>query len=90
MAQIAAGIGVTGLDPAHIGATLVVSGIPDLTYLPPSSRLQAEGGATMVVDMANRPCHLPAPNHRHRRPRSWPTVQGRRRGPSRCDGVGGA
>ena len=28
--------------------------------MPPSSRLQAERGATLVVDMENRPCVLPA------------------------------
>lgn len=48
-------------DPAWIGATMVLSGIPDLTHLPPSSRLQFQGGATITVDMENRACHLPAP-----------------------------
>lgn len=48
-------------DPAWIGATMVLSGIADLTYLPPSSRLQFHGGATITVDMENRACHLPAP-----------------------------
>ena len=58
---IAAAMGLDRLDPALAGATLVLSGIPDLTHLPPSSRLQCERtGATIVVDMENRPCHLPA------------------------------
>ncbi|HKK85364.1 MAG TPA: sulfurase, partial [Roseovarius sp.] len=35
-------------------------GIPDFTHVPPSSRLQTEAGTTLVVDMENRPCHLPA------------------------------
>jgi hypothetical protein len=39
---------------------MVIEGIPDLTHLPPSSRMQAEGGTTLVVDMQNRPCVLPA------------------------------
>ena len=60
LAAIAADMGLPGLDPALVGATLVISGIPDLTHLPPSSRLQAEGGATLVVDMENQPCTLPA------------------------------
>jgi hypothetical protein len=34
--------------------------LPDFTHLPPSSRLQFDGGATLVVDMENRPCQLPA------------------------------
>jgi hypothetical protein len=60
LAQIAARMGIAALDPALLGASLVIDGIPDLTHLPPSSRLQAEGGATLVVDMENRPCQLPA------------------------------
>lgn len=59
--QIADDVGVETLDPRWIGATLVVEGIPDLTHLPPSSRLQVAAGATLVVDMENRPCTLPAP-----------------------------
>lgn len=57
---IAAECGLSNLDPALVGASLVVRGIPDFTHLPPSSRLQMSSGATLVVDMANRPCHLPA------------------------------
>jgi len=61
LAEIGAGMGLDGpLDPALVGATLVLSGLPDLTHLPPSSRLQGEGGATLVVDMENRPCTVPA------------------------------
>ncbi|MEM7645047.1 MAG: MOSC domain-containing protein [Pseudomonadota bacterium] len=60
--EIAAAIGTNRFDPAWIGATLVISGIPDFTHVPPSSRLQSEtDGTTIVVDMENRPCHLPAP-----------------------------
>jgi hypothetical protein len=40
---------------------MVIDGIPDFTLIPPSSRLQADSSATLVVDMANRPCTLPAP-----------------------------
>jgi hypothetical protein len=61
LAEIAAAMGLGALDPAWLGASMVVSGIPDLSHLPPSSRLQDEAtGATLVVDMQNRPCHLPA------------------------------
>lgn len=58
--EIAADCGLQTLNPALVGASLVISGIPDLTHLPPSSRLQMPDGATLVVDMENRPCHLPA------------------------------
>ena len=60
LAQIAARMGVDRLDPALVGATMVVEGIPDFSHVPPGSRLQAEGGATLVVDIENRPCTLPA------------------------------
>ena len=43
-----------------LGASVVVSGIPDFSHLPPSSRLQGPDGATVTVDMQNRPCQFPA------------------------------
>jgi hypothetical protein len=62
LGRIADALGLARLDPAWLGATVVLAGIPDLSHLPPSSRLQDEvSGATLVVDMQNRPCHLPAP-----------------------------
>ncbi|MCT8160969.1 MOSC domain-containing protein [Pseudoruegeria sp. SHC-113] len=61
LAKIAAQLGLPQLDPAWIGATVVIEGIPDFSHIPPSSRLQGENGATLTVDMQNRPCHLPAP-----------------------------
>lgn len=57
---IAAEIGLDAIDPTWVGATLVIEGIPDFTHVPPSSRLQGPDGGTLVVDMENRPCHLPA------------------------------
>lgn len=58
--RTAADMGLDRLDPALLGSTMVIAGIPDFSHLPPSSRLQGEGGATLVVDMNNRPCTLPA------------------------------
>jgi hypothetical protein len=60
LTAIAAKMGLQSLDPALVGASLVISGIPDFSHIPPSSRLQANSGATLVVDMENRPCTLPA------------------------------
>jgi MOSC domain-containing protein YiiM len=60
LAAIARDMGVERVDPAWVGASLVLDGIADFTHVPPSSRLQTEGGTTLVVDMENRPCHLPA------------------------------
>ena len=34
--------------------------MPDFSHLPPGSRLEATGGATLVVEVENRPCKLPA------------------------------
>lgn len=56
---IAEGTGLARINPEWLGASIVVSGLPELTYLPPSSRLQGQDGCTLVVDMENRPCHLP-------------------------------
>jgi MOSC domain-containing protein YiiM len=60
MARIATEMGLPALDPARLGASIVIRGLPDLSLVPPSSRLQGPDGATLVVDMQNRPCHLPA------------------------------
>ncbi|QFU07392.1 Putative metal-sulfur cluster biosynthesis proteins YuaD [Rhodobacteraceae bacterium THAF1] len=60
MDQIAAEMGVEALDPAWLGASVVVQGIQDFSHVPPSSRLQGPDGVTLVIDMQNRPCHLPA------------------------------
>ena len=48
------------IDPARLGASMVVRGIPDFTRVPPSSRLIAPSGASLVVNMDNRPCIFPA------------------------------
>jgi len=60
LTEIAADCDLAEFDPAHIGASLVIAGIPDFTHLPPSSRLQFPDGSAIVIDMENRPCHLPA------------------------------
>ena len=58
---IAQTMGLETLSPHLIGASLVISGIRDWSHVPPSSRLIGEGGPGLIVDMENRPCHLPAP-----------------------------
>ncbi|NVK98396.1 MOSC domain-containing protein [Ruegeria pomeroyi] len=59
MAAIAAEMGLDRLDPAWLGASIVISGIPDFTHVPPSSRLQSGDGTTLTIDMENRPCVFP-------------------------------
>lgn len=61
MSQVAQDIGLAAFNPEWCGANIVIEGIPDFTHIPPSSRLQIDTGATLTVDMENRPCHLPAP-----------------------------
>lgn len=61
LAEIAQAMGLDRFNPEWAGAGMIVEGIPDFSHVPPSSRLQAGSGATLTVDMQNRPCHLPAP-----------------------------
>ena len=56
LAQIAERLDMDMIEPGWLGATMMIEGIPDFTHIPPSSRLQFEGGATLTVDMENRPC----------------------------------
>lgn len=56
MAEVAAALDIPEMDASWLGANLVTSGIPDLTLLPPSSRLQFPSGATVVIDTENLPC----------------------------------
>lgn len=57
--QIAATMQVADLDPAWVGANLVLEGLVDFSKLPPSSRLIAPNGTSLVVDMENAPCRFP-------------------------------
>ena len=59
MAGISAAMGLAALSPSLIGATMVISGIPDFSHVPPGSRLQGASGATLVVNLNNRPCTYP-------------------------------
>lgn len=61
MAEVAAKLDLAAeWDHAWVGASVVIAGIPDFSYLPPASRLQGPDGVTLVVDMENRPCQEPA------------------------------
>ena len=56
----ASDMGLEVLDPIFLGASIVIEGIEDFTFVPPNSRLQADNGTTLVVDVENGPCNLPA------------------------------
>ncbi|UPH71474.1 sulfurase [Abyssibius alkaniclasticus] len=60
LAAIAAEMGLEQLLPEYLGASIVLRGIPNLTLLPPNSRLIADNGAAITVDMENGPCQFPA------------------------------
>lgn len=60
LGQIAAALDLDAIDPAWLGASIVVSGLPDFSHLPPSARLQSQDGVTLTIDMQNRPCQFPA------------------------------
>ncbi|MEO0361717.1 MAG: sulfurase [Pseudomonadota bacterium] len=52
----AAEMEIDAIRPEWTGANIVFEGIPDLTLIPPSSRLIFESGASVVNDMENGPC----------------------------------
>ena len=60
LAEVAERMGIPAVKPEWVGANVVVRGIPDLTLLPPSTRLQFPSGAMIVVDAENHPCRYPA------------------------------
>ncbi len=68
MDMIARAIGLEALDPTTLGASLIIQGIPDFSYVPPGSRLQAGNGTTIVVDVENGPCNFPAREIENDRP----------------------
>lgn len=60
LAAVAARMGIPEVKPGWVGANMVTRGIPDLTLLPPASRLQFPSGAMVVIDAENHPCRYPA------------------------------
>jgi hypothetical protein len=60
LAAIARELDLPHLPPTYLGANIVLHGIPDLTQLPPASRLIAENGTSITIDMENGPCRFPA------------------------------
>lgn len=82
LAEIAAEAGLDAIDPAWMGASLVIEGIEDWTHVPPSSRLQSGAGTTICIDMENRPCVYPGKeiekDHPGRGKAFLPAARGRR------------
>ena len=60
LAEVAERMGIPAVKPEWVGANMVLRGVPDLTLLPPSTRLQFPSGAMLVIDAENHPCRYPA------------------------------
>jgi hypothetical protein len=58
--KLAARLGVAEIKAEWLGNNMVVSGIPDFSHLPPSTRLIFSSGAGLVVEAQNFPCKGPA------------------------------
>lgn len=56
---IAQKMGLRSLNPAHLGASMVVEGIPDLSHLTPGTRLLSPHKTVVTIDLENAPCHFP-------------------------------
>lgn len=54
--SIANSMDIKKIKPGWIGANMEVEGIPNLTFLPPSTRIEFSGGAVLVVNGENLPC----------------------------------
>ncbi|HLX58191.1 MAG TPA: MOSC domain-containing protein [Ktedonobacteraceae bacterium] len=56
LAEVAAKLDLPRVLPAWLGANLALRGIPNLTMLPPSTRIFFPEDAVLVVDAENMPC----------------------------------
>jgi hypothetical protein len=55
---VAAAMDLAGLEPAWIGANICTRGLPDLSALPPGTRLTFPQGAVLRVEAENGPCRI--------------------------------
>jgi hypothetical protein len=58
MAIVAARLGLPELRAEWIGGTILIEGVPKLSFLPPGTRLFFESGAALVVSQQNGPCRI--------------------------------
>jgi hypothetical protein len=56
LAVVAPRMGIPEILPEWLGANLALSGIPELSHLPPGTRLFFPGEATLIVQVENGPC----------------------------------
>ncbi len=60
LSEIAGHLGIPSILPEWLGTNIQLEGIPQLTFLPPSTRLFFPNDAVLVVNGENNPCHLTA------------------------------
>ncbi|MEO1490827.1 MAG: sulfurase [Pseudomonadota bacterium] len=60
LAEVSTRLDIPEVKPEWVGASMVVSGIPEFTLIPPSARLVFGNGTVLVADMENAPCRYPA------------------------------
>jgi MOSC domain-containing protein YiiM len=58
LAAVATALDVPRVAAEWIGANLIVTGLPQLSMVPPRTRLVFAGGAVLRVDGQNAPCRL--------------------------------
>lgn len=59
MAVVAEKLSLPEIRPEWLGANLLLEGIPDLTRVPPTSRLFFSQGAVLYISSENNPCIHP-------------------------------
>jgi MOSC domain-containing protein YiiM len=58
MAVVAARLGIPELKAEWIGGTILIGGVPRLSYLPAGTRLFFAGGASLLITEQNGPCRI--------------------------------
>lgn len=56
LAEVATAMGLPAVEPAWVGANMLISGVPKLTQLPSGSRFYFENGVGIVIEGENLPC----------------------------------
>ena len=64
LAQVAEALGIPKVLAAWLGASLEVAGVPQLTLLPPGTRLFFPEDAVLAVEGENEALHRPGAGHR--------------------------
>ena len=68
LAAIAANMGVSVIEPEWIGANVVLRGVPNLSHLPPMTRIYFPDAAAIALEGENHPCLFPGKAIQHAYP----------------------